>query len=187
LPSQSKTTKVAGISAEAVRARTGRTWAEWFAVLDRAGAKKMTHQQIVAYLHGQHGVGSWWQQMVTVGYEQARGLREKHETPRGYQVSVSKTFGIPVTRLYRAWKDKAARLRWLPETALTIRKATPNKSLRITWAKGETNVEVNFYIKGASKSQVTVQHNKLPSLRQGERMKAYWAGRLAALGRFLET
>jgi len=42
------------------------------AILDKAGAKKMDHKQIVAYLSEQHQVGPWWQQMVTVGYEQAR-------------------------------------------------------------------------------------------------------------------
>jgi uncharacterized protein YndB with AHSA1/START domain len=187
MPSKSQFNVVAGISADAVRARTGKTWAEWIALLDRAGARKMTHPQIVACLHDQHGVGPWWQQMVTVGYEQARGLRQKHETPRGYQVSVSKTVGVSVARLYRAWNDKRARARWLPEAPLTIRKATPNKSLRITWIDGKTNVEVNFYARGASKCQVTVQHDKLPSPKAGERMKAFWAKRLTALSKSLDV
>lgn len=58
-------------------------WNQWFAILDKAGAKKMTHQEIVKFLNSQHDVGPWWQQMVTVTYEQARGLREKHEKPGG--------------------------------------------------------------------------------------------------------
>ena len=33
--------KEAGISDEAVRAKTGRTWGEWFAILDGAGARKL--------------------------------------------------------------------------------------------------------------------------------------------------
>ncbi|HET6763917.1 MAG TPA: DUF1801 domain-containing protein, partial [Longimicrobiaceae bacterium] len=35
---------------DAVRAATGRTWAEWFAVLDRAGAAEKAHPEIVAIL-----------------------------------------------------------------------------------------------------------------------------------------
>jgi len=58
-------------------------------VLDKAGAKKMTHQEIVRYLNSEHAAGQWWQQMVTVTYEQQRGLRDKHERPSGYQISVS--------------------------------------------------------------------------------------------------
>ena len=35
------------MSDEAVKAKTGKTWKEWFAILDQAGAIKLTHQEIV--------------------------------------------------------------------------------------------------------------------------------------------
>jgi hypothetical protein len=38
--------RTAGISSEAVRKATGRTWAEWLRLLDKAGAKKMAHGEI---------------------------------------------------------------------------------------------------------------------------------------------
>ena len=34
------------MSDEAVKAKTGKVWKEWFTILDKAGAKKMTHQEI---------------------------------------------------------------------------------------------------------------------------------------------
>ncbi|MBZ5536330.1 MAG: hypothetical protein LAO31_10280 [Acidobacteriia bacterium] len=83
------------MSDEAVQGKAGRTWKEWFSILDAAGARKMNHKEIVAYLSSKHKVGSWWRQMVTVGYEQARGMRELHQKPGGYEISVSKT--IPVS------------------------------------------------------------------------------------------
>jgi hypothetical protein len=87
------TTKTQGpsMSDEAVKAKTGKNWNEWFTILDKAGAKEMSHQEIVKFLNSKHEVGPWWQQTVTVTYEQARGLREKHEKPGGYQISVSRT------------------------------------------------------------------------------------------------
>jgi hypothetical protein len=112
--------------------------------------------------------------MVTVGYEQARGLREKHETARGYQVSRSMTVPVALPRLYRAWADAESRGEWLNEPDLKVRRATRNKSMRLTWKDGATSVEVNFYAKGTGKSQVTVQHNKLATGAAGARMKAYW-------------
>ena len=60
------------------RQRSGKSG---FQILDRAGAKKMTHQEIANYLHTKHSVPPWWTQMVTVTYEQQRGLRDKHQRP----------------------------------------------------------------------------------------------------------
>jgi len=78
-----RTKQKPGIRDEAVKARTGRDWAEWFAVLDQAGARKMTHRAIAVWLEKNHGLGGWWDQMVTVAYEPARGLRDKHQKPSG--------------------------------------------------------------------------------------------------------
>jgi uncharacterized protein YndB with AHSA1/START domain len=180
------TSKTAGVGDAAVQKATGKTWAEWFAVLDAAGAKKMTHQEIVAYLVKHHQVGPWWQQMVTVGYEQGRGLRKKHQKPGGYQISRSKTLAMPVSKVFRAWNNANTRSRWLGDVELTIRKAATNRSLRITWPDGRTNVEVLFYPRGPNKVQVTVQHDKLPTAMAGERAKNYWGEALDRLQAFLE-
>ena len=87
------------MSDDAVMARTGKTWSEWFAILDAAGAAKMTHPQIASYLSTQQGVPDWWSQMVAVTYEKARGLREQHQQPDGYQISKGKTFQVPAMRV----------------------------------------------------------------------------------------
>src|SRR5262245_46662264 len=136
------------MSDDAVKAKTGKTWPEWFKLLDGEGAKKMDHKQIVAVLHDKYGVGPWWQQMVTVTYEQARGLREKHETTSGFQVGASRTLNAPVGQVFKAFKESRARGRWLDEKGLVIRKSTPDKSLRITWPDGPTNLDVELYPKG---------------------------------------
>ena len=189
------TEKKLPIGDAAVQARTGKKWAEWFNILDDAGARKMNHQEIVAYLGGcrdrtpesRYQLSPWWTQMVTVAYEQARGMREKHQRPEGYQISGSKTVGVSVSALFRAWQDEKARNRWLGEKSLVIRKATANRSMRITWSDRKTSVEVNFYPRGESKSQVTVQHSKLPDAKAAERMKAYWAKALDRLKGSLEA
>ena len=170
----------------AVQAKTGKTWAEWFAILDKAQATKMSHKEIVAYLSEQHQVGDWWQQMVTVTYEQARGLRAKHEKPEGFEISVSKTIGVPIATAFKAWKDARVRARWLPDGGLTIRTATPNKTLRGAWLDGPGSVNVSLYDKGESKCQVVVQHGKLMNAKAAARQKAYWSDALARLKGLLE-
>lgn len=173
------------VSDEAVKAKTGQDWENWFAILDAAGAQNMNHQEIVSYLSEQHGVGPWWQQMVTVTYEQARGLRDRHEMPGGYQISRSKTLGVPVERLFAAWQDPTQRAAWLPDPDFTVRKSTEYKSMRITWVDGETSLEVYFYEKGPEKTQITVQHSKLPDAEQAEQMKAYWRDALDKMAEHL--
>ena len=179
MPVQSK--KSGRMSDAAVQAKTGKTWDAWFKILDKAGGKKMNHQEIVAYLSEKYNVGPWWRQMVTVTYEQARGLREVHQKTGGYSASSSKTFAAPLAKLYKAWSDAKLRRRWLPEKGIVIRKATPEKSMRITWSDGKTSVSVNFYAKGEAKSQVALEHEKLPDAKTVAQMKAYWARALDRL------
>src|SRR3979409_781734 len=93
------------MSDEAVKAKTGKNWKEWFAILDKAGAKKMGHQEIVKYLSEEQGVRPWWQQMITVSYERASGLRELHQKPGGYEISVSRTINVPIAKLYHAFAN----------------------------------------------------------------------------------
>src|SRR5581483_801125 len=172
--------KVAGLSDEAVKAKTGKTWAEWLTILDKAGAKKMDHKGIVACLSDKHDVGSWWQQMIAVGYEQARGLREKHQSASGFSASASKTVSANLETLYEAWNNKKKRDKWLPAVEMSVRKATPNKSMRITWSDG-TSVNVGFYGKGDDKSQVALQHIKLRDAKEVAKMKTYWGEALDRL------
>jgi len=175
------------MSDAAVKAKTGQSWAAWFALLDKAGAKKLDHRSIVAFLHKKYGLGPWWEQMVTVSYEQARGLRKPHEKTEGFEIAKSKTFAVPLAVLYDAWNDKENRCQWLKDTGFEIRKATPERSLRFTWVDGETQVVADFSSPGKGKSMVAVQHSKLPGARAAANMKAYWAAQLANLQVFLNN
>lgn len=167
------------MSDESVKKATGKTWDEWAHALDGRGAAGLPHAAITEIVSA-YGAGPWWCQMVTVGYEQMRGMRVEHQTPCGFQVSATKTVPLSAAAAYRLWDDAKRRARWLP-SRLTIRKGTPAKSLRITWDSDGTNVDVGFVAKGAAKCQVAVQHDKLPDVAAAERMQAFWRARLDAL------
>lgn len=186
MTNKTKDAKAPRMSDEAVKAKTGKTWKEWFAILDKTGASKMNHQEIVKYLKTKQGIGPWWQQMVTVTYEQARGRREKYQKPEGYQISVSRTIKSPLAKLFKSFANEKARHEWLAEDGLTIRKATPNKSLRVTWNDGKSSLEITLISKADDKSQVVVQHSKLPDAKSSAKMKAYWAKALDRLRASLE-
>lgn len=181
-----KSESYAGIGSDAVRAKTGKAWAEWFAILDKAGAKNWSHKEIAIFLHEQN-CGDWWSQMVTVGYEQARGLRVRNQTADGFAAGASKTIAAPLPELFNAWSNAKTRAKWLPDAAaIAIRSATENKSMRIVWIDGKSSIVVQFYSKGTDKSQVTIERRKLKNAKEVETVKKYWTAALENLKILLE-
>ncbi len=175
------------IGDDAVQAATGKPWAEWFGILDAAGAAEMSHQAIVAYLSQEQQVGGWWQQMVTNTYEQRIGRRSKHEMPDGFQVSVSKTVAVPVERLFAAWENAEARADWLAAPDFEVTKMTPTRSVQGRWGDGKAPVSANFTAKGDAKSQVSLQLSKLPDAGAAEQVKTLWNEALERLKEILEA
>jgi hypothetical protein len=119
--------------------------------------------------------------MVTVGYEQAKGLRAKHQRESGdFAVSVSRTIAAPAGMLFDAWADESERRRWLGDPAITIRRATRSKSMRILWEDG-TRVNVSFSGASRDKTLVAVDHEKLASAADVARKKKIWDAALTKL------
>jgi len=172
--------RLAGMSDAAVKAKTGCNWERWVRSLDHHGAADLSHREIARLISGKYKTPGWWAQMVAVGYERIHGLRERGQRRNGaYEASKSKTLPVPVSRVYRGFADTRLRRRWLPQP-LRVRTATRNKSMRLGWEDG-TLVQVSFTRKDAKKSQVAVQHTKLPTKEAAMRMKAFWNERLGAL------
>src|ERR1700683_1285802 len=90
--------RVGNLTDDAVKAKTGKTWAEWCKILDKAGARMMDHPEIALLLQKQMGLRLWGSQMVAVGYENERGIRQdQHGDPPGrrYEVTLSKIVAVP--------------------------------------------------------------------------------------------
>lgn len=163
----------------AVIARTGRSWDQWFRALDKAGAAKLGHTAIVKLLAETRQVGPWWQQMVTVEYERARGLRAKNETVTGFSVGVTKTMIGSVVALYAATADASRRRKWFPAGALKISSLTENKRFRASW--NDARLEIDFAPKPGGKARIAVQVSRLAKKSDVERERAAWKKALAKL------
>jgi hypothetical protein len=184
-PAPADYARLAGMSDAKLKASTGCTWERWVKALDRVEAHAWAHRKIAQYVREKYHVGDWWTQTVTVGYERIKGLRAKGQRRDGsFEASKSRTFPAPLGRLYRAFRDAPTRARWLPGIGLTIRTATREKSMRISWPDG-TSLDVGFARRGPGRSQVALQHAKLPDRETALRMKQFWAERLGALGDLL--
>ncbi|MFN7990589.1 MAG: hypothetical protein U0R44_00360 [Candidatus Micrarchaeia archaeon] len=168
-------------SDEAVKAATGKIWSGWFKILDIANATKMNHTAIAALLYENLGCPAWWNQMIANQYEQERGMRKKHETADGYRIGVSKTFPLPVSKLFTAFEDRKIRDQWLKGGKIELTTTSRNKSIRARW--GVTRIDIDFHPKGDGKCQVSIGQSRIADGEAAEKMKAYWAKALEKLYR----
>lgn len=174
----------AGMSDASVSKATGRDWKGWVAVLDRAGAAALPHREITRWLAAQHDLTSWWTQMVAVGYERIRGRRQKgQKADGGYSVNKSRTYPVPLADLWTAFGRCDA---WIGEPLLRMSTATRHRTMRMRWTDGAPVVAA-FLDKGPAKSAVALQHDRIATRAEADRLRAWWTERLAALGRVLET
>jgi hypothetical protein len=173
------------ISSAAVKARTGKDWETWFNLLDHAGAEKLGHTATAELLVRRHGVPGWWAQNVTVEYERARGLRERHQTPSGYNVAVTKTISSGLGNLYEAAANASTRRKWFPRGAFEVSSQTRNKYFRGPWKK-TARLEVGFYAKGPGKAQIALQVSRLASRAEVEATREKWKKALSKLQTLLE-
>lgn len=178
--------RLAGIGTDAVARATGKAWDQWLGILDKAGAAAMPHKAIARMLSEKYAVPPWWSQMITVGYEQARGLREAYQVADGYSASVSRTMAAGIERLYGAWSDPALRSLWLGAAPVVVTRSKDGRSMNLAWTAGGSRVEVNFTPLGAGKSKVAIEHGKLADREAVVEQKGFWAGALGRLKALLE-
>jgi uncharacterized protein YndB with AHSA1/START domain len=182
---------------EAVKTATGKTWREWFAILDRAGGKTMSHRDIVRWLYdGKRTKSVWWCQMVTVAYERARGRRVLGQTAAGgFQIGVQRTVAASPAREWRFVTSRPGLACWLGDTrafrlkrgaryetaqgaAGEIRGVKAGERLRLTWqprgAKAPSTLQLTFAPTG-TKTAVHFHHEKLSGLAERRRMRQRWS------------
>ncbi len=179
--------EIAGMSDEKIKAKTGCDWERWVHALDRHKAAAMPHREIAALISEKYKVPGWWTQTVAVGYERIKGLRVKGQRRDGtYEAGKSRTFEVPVEKLFDAWADARVRRRWLDTDDVKVRTKTSPRTMRLGWPDG-TIVVAGFTPKSKSKSSVALAHTRLRDRGSSERLKKYWADRLDALGEVLSS
>lgn len=177
-PSASMAT-LAGMSDDAVTAKTGRDWAEWTAWLDARSAAQLPHPDI-ARLVGEEVDSGWWAQTVTVGYERIRGLRETGQRRDGaYEANRSRTIHVDGETLFRWIAEPELRERWLP-VDVEERAVNPPRSVRLDWPDG-TRVQLYVEGKGDAKARISAQHSELPDRDALDDRRRYWSERLDTL------
>lgn len=174
----------AGMSDDAVKAATGRDWAEWRSYLDTAGAAELAHSDIARLLHND-GVPGWWSQMVTVGYERMIGKRALGQRCDGkYSASVS--------RMVSGDKD-AALTKWLKavdgmtEFDGAFAEEEPRQSRSENWRYWKVNLDNGSKVgvvisdKASGKATIGIGHEKLADAEASAHAKLFWKALLATV------
>ena len=172
-----------GMTEASIAAGSGEGWDHWFRLLDAWGATDRTHTDIARFVREEHGVDGWWAQAVTVGYERARGLRARHQTTRGFEVSVSRTIAAPREDVWKAFLEPRRRGRWLEAGDLgSRRRAGPvGRSATFDVPSDGTRVAVAIDPRADGRSTVTITHEGLAGATAVEAQRAAWKERLARL------
>jgi hypothetical protein len=182
-----QTKRAMKIGDEAVKAKTGKGWVEWFKILDAAGAKSMKHAEIASHLHKKLNVPGWWCQMVAVQYEKERGLRAANQRGENdFNAGISRVVQIPLAKLYTAWADDNVRRSWLKGDTMEITTARKNKSIRAKWNES-SRVSVMFYAKGPAKTQLVFDEFKIPNAEEAVRRKNFWIDAIAHMQKVLSN
>jgi uncharacterized protein YndB with AHSA1/START domain len=174
--------RVAGISDAAVRERTGRSWTEWIAALDREGGRELETAALARLLEDRFDLAGWWSQMVAVGYEEATGRRDAVGEEAGLSATVSRAFDVPVEMLFDLWHDDARRRRWYGADDFAIESAVRPRSLRASWpAAAPQDIAISFTARGVTRSEVTVERRALGAADEVLAVKRHWAEALERL------
>jgi hypothetical protein len=175
---------------DALRAATGKGWSEWLAMLDAAGAatKGLDHDRLIDLaMRSLPETAGWWAQMVSVGYERARGLREKHESCNGeFQATLSKTFPVPLFAAFAAWADASLRGEWLDAPDLSFTKLNAGKNIRARWPDGAL-LDIRFNATGPDRCQIVVDTMKLNDADAVQQAKAFWQAQFERLQNYFRV
>jgi uncharacterized protein YndB with AHSA1/START domain len=193
---------------EAAKAATGRTFEEWFQVLDERGGPAQGRRAINDFLYGECKVDAWWCPTINIRYEAARGVVEKDGRPKGYTICATKTIAAPVAKVYAAWASGEALSRWFGEAtqaevadggsyrnadgdAGVFKRVRPNKDLRLTWENPAVTpgslADVAFQGNGNGKTGVLVTHDRIQTRAEADGLRAGWLEALDRLKALVET
>lgn len=178
--------RLANISDESVRAATGKTWGEWIAVLDVAGARDMPHKEIAQWLSDSGNLTlPWWGQMVTVGYEQHIGRRTVGQNCAGeFVASASRTLPGTLDSALSAWLalvDGVGEFNGIPlDGAPRVSSSEKWRYWKADLADG-TAIAVNIGVKSEGKVGISVEHRKLADKETADAWKAFWKEFLSSL------
>lgn len=190
------------LSDEAIGTATGKSFDEWYGILDARGGPSIGRREINNFLYAECKVDIWWCATLNAEYEAARGVKDKDGRAKGYTICSTKTITAPLDKVYDAWTSAAALDTWFGKgnkasvvdggeftnadgNQGVFKRVRPNKDLRFTWdgpdANSGTIVDVIFQDKGNGKSYVQITHDRIQTRAEADGLRHAWGEALDRL------
>lgn len=190
--------KINNVSAEAVQKATGKNWDEWLTIIDKTGGEQLSHKEIVTFLGGNYDISPWWQQMITVGYEFARGRRVTGQTSdAGFQIGAQKTVAVSKEKVWDfllskkglpIWLGKIDNMifkkgtQYLTEDGIKgeIRSILDFQKIRLIYKPKNDNKDTTLQISLSCprntrlKTNIRFHHEELSGTKQRDKMRRHW-------------
>ncbi len=168
-----------------IKRATGRDWDEWCDLIDAWPGHEAGHRAIAAHIHDEYGLGMWWGQAVTVGYERITGRRVVNQLSDGtFSAGKTRTVIVDVATLRAAIVDDDARSALFPGLETHLRSKPTSKALRVGVAiDGQAigSALFSFTPKADGRVMVNVSHDELPDAAAVAQWKQYWSDWLVAI------
>jgi uncharacterized protein YndB with AHSA1/START domain len=187
---------------KACKAETGKTKAEWFAAIEKAGASGRAESGKVLQAAK---VDPWWATVLLVEHEAAKKAVEKDGKPKGYSICSTKSVAANAAKTWKALTTSAELAKWFGTGATMnakeggavsdkdgvtgkVTKVRPEKALvfswEASWAPG-SQVEILVQPKG-DKTGLVVNHTRIQSRADADAVREAWAQALNALKAHIE-
>lgn len=188
--------KIGRVTSASVFKGTRKSWDEWIAILDKAGARSWTHREIVVYLEKKHKLGPWWQQGVVLGFELAIGRRQEGQDLKGrYTVTTTKSLPIDAKEGWKLLVSEPGQATWLqpmyelPMQAKSIfetedgyfgeiRTIQKGRRMRLSWSYPDwafkTAVEILVVARPKGKSILVFNHGQIPDAKIRACLRVRW-------------
>jgi len=188
--------KVGKVTSESVEKHTGKPWKTWVELLEKAGARNLTYQELVALLKKKYRLTPWWQQGVALGFQIATGRRRVGQDAKGlYMVTATKSLSVDVATIWkklvspnglRIWLRPLSPVKIVPRTGFEtkdgyfgeIRTMAVNRRIRMFWQdplwSKHSVVEVGLVARPKKKSILVFNHTGIPDEKTRELLRARW-------------
>jgi uncharacterized protein YndB with AHSA1/START domain len=190
---------------EACKQATGKSFGEWYAVLDEQFGPNQGRRPLTNHLYNELKVDIWWCSAIVSGYEAHHGIKEKDGRAKGYFICSTKTLNAPLEKVYAAWASQDALRGWLSDDVKAevkdggqfasgsakgeFKRVRENKDLRLAWvgpSGDESIVDVQLSDKGKGKTGLLVNHDRLQTREEADGMRRAWGEALDRLKAKLE-